>query len=105
MMNTTLEVSTKNYRDDRLAVKMALSHMETLVGSINGYELSEPHANFGWTFFKIAIKPDLQNAIEKKFADMLEKYHWIAPSQKFTNFMTDFFKSKNCNVKVKLLDS
>ncbi|MDH3276514.1 MAG: hypothetical protein OEL77_04230 [Nitrosopumilus sp.] len=104
-MSTTLEVSTKNYRDDSLAVKMALSHIETLVGSVNGYSLSEPHSKFGWTFFKIAMKPDLQDGIEKKFADMIEKYRWSNPSEKFTKFMTDYFKSKGCDIKIKLVDS
>lgn len=104
-MSTTLEVSTKNYRDDGLAVKMALSHIETLVGSINGYALSEPTSKFGWTFFKIALKPELQDAIAIKFADMLEKYSANKPTEKFTNFMTDYFKSKGCEIKIKLLDS
>ena len=101
MMGVTLEVSTKNYVNDKLAVKMALSHMETLVGSVNGYMLSEPYSKFGWTFFKIALKPELQEGIEKKFADMIEKYQWSNPTEKFTKFMTDFFASKGCDVKIK----
>ena len=104
-MSTTFEISTKNYSNDKLAIKMALSHMETLVGSVNGYSLSEPYSKFGWTFFKIAMKPDLQSGIEKKFTDMMEKYSWSNPSDKFTNFMTDYFKSKGCEIKIKLLDS
>ena len=100
-MNIALEISTKNYTNDRLAIKMALSHMETLVGSVNGYLLSEPYSKFGWTFFKIAIKPELQNGIEKKFADMLEKYQGSNASEKLTWFMTDYFKSKDCNVVIK----
>ena len=71
-MSTTIEIGTKNYTDTRLAIKMALSHMETLVGSANGYQLSEPYSKFGWTFFKLAIMADLQIGIEKKFADMLK---------------------------------
>jgi len=104
-MNTIFEISSKNYADDRLAIKMALSHMETLVGSINGYSLSEPYSKFGWTFFKIAIKQDLHNKIDKKFADMIEKYSWSNPSEKFTKFMTDYFKSKGCDLKIKLANS
>ena len=104
-MSITLEISTKNYSENRLAIKIALSHMETLVGSVNGYSLSEPSTKFGWTFFKIAIKPELQNQIEKKFEDMLEKYSVKGQSEKFTNLLTDYFESKNCNVKVKLTNS
>ena len=104
-MIVTFEISTKNYLNDKLAVKMALSHIETLVGVINGYSLSEPYEKFGWTFFKIAFKADLQDAIEKKFADMLEKYVSKTPSQKFTDFMTNYFQSKGCEIKIKLVDS
>jgi hypothetical protein len=104
-MIITFEISTKNYLNDKLAVKMALSHMETLVGVINGYSLSDPYEKFGWTFFKIAFKADLQDAIEKKFADMLEKYVSKTPSQKFTDFMTNYFQSKGCEIKIKLVDS
>ena len=100
-MSTTLEIGTKNYADTKLAIKMALSHMETLVGSANGYQLSEPYSKFGWTFFKLAIKADLQDGIEKKFADMIEKYQWSNPTEKFTKFMTDYFATKGCNVRIK----
>ena len=100
-MSIALEISSKNYSDDQLAIKMALSHLETLVGSTNGYFFSEPYSKFGWTFFKIAIKADLQNGIEKKFADMIEKYQWSNPTEKFTKFMTDYFANKGCNVKIK----
>ncbi len=100
-MSIALEISSKNYSDDQLAIKMALSHLETLVGSTNGYFFSEPYSKFGWTFFKIAIKADLQDGIEKKFADMIEKYQWSNQSEKFTKFMTDYFATKGCNVRIK----
>ncbi len=104
-MSLALEISTKNYLDDKLAIKLALSHIETLVGSINGFMLSEPYSKFGWTFFKIALKADLQEGIEKKFADMIEKYQWSNQSEKFTKFMTDYFATKGCNVKIKSASS
>ena len=103
-MNTVFEISTKNYGDDLLVIKKTLSHMETLVGSSNGYTLSEPSSKFGWTFFKLSFKPTLQNGIEEKFADMLNKYRLNNQSQKFTQFMTDYFKSKGCNIKIKIFD-
>ncbi len=100
-MSLALEISTKNYVDDKLAIKLALSHMETLVGCTNGYVLSEPYSRFGWTFFKIALKADLQEGIEKKFADMIEKYQWSSTPEKFTKFMTDYLATKGCNVRIK----
>lgn len=103
-MDIVLEIGTKNYADDLLTIKKALSHMESLLGAYNGYVVSEPSSKFGWTFFKLAFKPNLQNGIENKFADMLAKYQWSDPSQKFIKFMTDYFLSKGCEVKVKLSD-
>jgi hypothetical protein len=103
-MNIVLEIGTKNYVDDLLSIKKSLSHIESLLGCYNGYVLSEPSTKFGWTFFKLAFKPELQAGIEEKFSDMIEKYQWADRSQKFVKFMTDYFLSRGCNVKIKLTD-
>ena len=103
-MNVVLEIGTKNYADDLLSIKKALSHMESLLGCYNGYSLSEPSTKFGWTFFKLGFKPELQTGIEEKFSGMLEKYPWTDQPQKFVKFMTDYFLSRGCNVKIKLSD-
>ena len=103
-MNVVLEVGTKNYVDDLLSIKKALSHMESLVGGYNGYVVSEPSSKFGWTFFKLSFKPNLQNGIEEKFSDMISKYDYIDQSEKFAKFMADYFVSKDCDVKIKISD-
>ncbi len=103
-MNIVLEVGTKNYVDDLLSIKIALSHLESLVDSYNGYALSEPSSKFGWTFFKLAFKPNLQNGIEEKFFDMLAKYQSSDQPQKFVQFMTDYLHSKGCDVRIKIVD-
>ncbi|MBT8242121.1 MAG: hypothetical protein HKP34_00180 [Nitrosopumilus sp.] len=103
-MKIVLEIGTKNYDNDLLSIKKALSHLESLVNGYNGYTLSEPSSKFGWTFFKLAFKPDLQNGIEKKFADMIVKYQANYPAEKFAKFMTDYFASRNCEVKIKISD-
>ena len=99
-----LEVGTKNYADDLLSIKKALSHMESLVGGYNGYVLGEPSSKFGWTFFKLAFKPNLQNGIEEKFSDMILKYRSNDQPQKFAEFMTDYFNSKECDIRIKMID-
>ncbi len=99
-----IEIGTKNYVDDRLKIKMAMSHLESLLSAYNGYALTDPVEKFGWTFFKMNIKLNLQSGIEEKFSDMLNKYRWSDPSQKFVNFMTDYFNSKGCNVKISAVD-
>ncbi|MEC4848708.1 MAG: hypothetical protein RI100_05925 [Nitrosarchaeum sp.] len=103
-MCIVFEISTKNYLNDLLLIKKSLSHMETLVEGYNGYTLSEPSSQFGWTFFKLTFKQNLQQGIEEKFADMLSKYRFKNQSEKFTQFMIDYFQSKGCNVRIKILD-
>ena len=76
--------------------------MESLLGCYNGYLLSEPSSKFGWTFFKLSFKPNLQNGIEEKFSDMIAKYDSNDQSQKFAKFMTDYFISRGCEVKIKI---
>ena len=101
-MNVVLEVGTKNYVDGLLSIKKALSHMESLVGGYNGYDVSEPSSKFGWTFFKLSFKPNLQNGIEEKFSNMISKYDSNDQSEKFAKFMTDYFVSRDCDVKIKI---
>ena len=98
-----IEIGTKNYSDDRLKIKMAMSHMESLLSAYNGYVLDEPNEKFGWTFFKMALKPELQMGIEQKFSDMLNKYRWSNPSDKLAKFMADYFNSQCCQVKVSVV--
>ena len=103
-LSLVLKIGTKKYIDDLLLIKKALSHMETLVDGYNGYVISESESKFGWTFFKLAFKPNLQNGIEEKFSDMLKKYNTKDQQEKFTEFITDYFISKGCNVKIKIVD-
>jgi hypothetical protein len=103
-MDIVLEIGTKNYLDDLLTIKKALSHMESLVDGYNGYVLSEPSSKFGWTFFKLSFKPNLQNGIEEKFSDMINKYQANDQAGKFAKFMTDYFVSKGCDIKIKISD-
>ena len=100
---TTYEISTKNLVNDKLAVKMALSHMETAVGSAGGFTIGEPYTNMGWTFFKLILNNDFQYRIEQKFGDMIGNYKWGNASEKFTQFLTDYLNHKGCNTKLKFV--
>ena len=99
-----LEIGTTNYPDDSFNIKRAMSHMETSVHAMNSFAQSEPTSKFGWTFFQLAIKTDLRMGIEEKFSDMINKYRWTDKSEKFAKFMSDYFNSRGCNVKIKKLD-
>ena len=101
-MDYVLEIGTKNYENDLFLIKKAMSHMESLVGGYNGYALSEPSSKFGWTFFKMGFKPNLQNGIEEKFSDMIMRYQVNDQAEKFAKFFEDFFISKGCDIKIKI---
>ena len=102
-MSVVLEIGSKNYADDSLSIKKALSHMESLVNTYNGYVKGEPSSKFGWTFFTLGFKPALQDAIEEKFSSMITKYDDKYNSQKFAKFISDYFMSRGCDIKVKLV--
>ena len=99
-----LEIGTTRYSDDMLEIKKAMSHMESLVGAYNGYVLSDTTEKFGWTFFKMAFKPDLHIGIEERFADMISRYRSGDKPSRFAQFIADYFSSKGCNVKVTVAD-
>lgn len=78
--------------------------METLTGKYNGYLLSESSSKLGWTFFKLSLKPELENAILEEFSDMIGRYRWSNQNEKFTKFLNDYLQSKGCEIKLKRLD-
>ena len=100
-MSAIFELCTTNYADDLLYVKKAMSHLETLCEARNGYDFGAPEQKAGWTFFKLKLSPELHGGIEKKFADMMEKYRWSRPEEKFRKFMEEYLKARGCTVKVK----
>jgi len=59
-------------------------------------------SRFGWTFFKLWITPNLHLKIDEEFSDMIKKAKGRKQNEKFTNFMSDFFTSRECNVKLKI---
>lgn len=104
MTQVIFEVGTTNYEDDKLSIIKALSHLQTHCEVSDGYELAKPISRFGWTFFKLWLKPNLLLQIEEKFPDMIKKAKGHSHNEKFTNFMSDFFSSRGCSVKLKLLE-
>ena len=103
-MVTILEIASTNYEDDVFQMKKALSHLQTTCVVSDGYLLSDPVSKFGWTFFKLLLKPDFHFSIEKNFSDMILKYKG-KKEEKLANFISDFFQSRGCKIKLKLIES
>ena len=98
------ELGTTGYDDDIIQIKKALSHLETHCGLSNSCVFSQPASKFGWTFFQIAMQPALVDIIEQKFGDMLGKYRENKPEEKLVKFMSDFFESRNCKIRLKIIE-
>ena len=103
-MKIIFEVSTTNYDKDIEFVTTALEDLQKLCEINDGYQFSKPMSRFGWTFFKLWIKPNLLLKIDEKFSDMIKKAKGSKQNEKFTNFMSDFFASRECNVKLKFTE-
>ena len=103
-MTLVFEVSTTQYDEDKLSMIKALSHLQTLCETPDAYQLGKPVSRFGWTFFALWLKPSLITQIEEKFSEMINKSKGRKNDEKFTNFMTDFFNSRECKIKLKLVD-
>ena len=97
-------MGTKDYDSDLLMIKKALSQMETLTGNYNCYAVSGPSSKFGWTFFKLSLRPELEDAIRAEFSDMISRYSWSNQNEKFTRFMEDYFKAKGSQISLKKID-
>lgn len=104
-MKIIFEVSTTQYDQDKISMIKALSHLQTLCETPDAYQIGKPVSRFGWTFFSLWLKPSLITKIEEKFSDMIDKSKGRKNDEKFTNFMADFFNSRKCNLKLKLVDS
>ncbi len=101
-MNIIFEVSTTNYDKDIEFVSNALEDLQKLCDIDYGYKFGKPVSRFGWTFFKLWITPNLHLKIYAEFSDMIKKAKGRKQNEKFTNFMSDFFTSRECNVKLKI---
>jgi len=103
-MNIIFEVSTTNYDEDIELVTNALEDLQKLCDIDNGFKFGKPVSRFGWTFFKLWITPNFFFKIDEEFSDMIKKAKGRKQNEKFTNFMSDFFSSKECSVKLKITE-
>ncbi|MFQ6025480.1 MAG: hypothetical protein ACE5JT_03085 [Nitrosopumilaceae archaeon] len=104
VQSLTLEVSTANYEDDRELVSLALEELQSLCKTTDGFLLSKPMSKFGWSFFKILFKANLLFSVQENLGDMIERSKGRRPEQKLTQFISDFFESRGCNVRLKAVD-
>jgi hypothetical protein len=98
------EVATTNYENDRKLVSSVMEELQSLCGVTDGFLLSNAIEKFGWAFFKILFKGELLSGMQQKLADQIMNSKGKKPDEKFTEFITKFFESRNCKVKMKLVE-
>jgi hypothetical protein len=99
-----LEFSTTKFVEDQILVIEIMNNVQKLCKLSDGYAVSEPTSKFGWTFFSIAINSNLYLGISHEFSDMIKKAKGNKPEEKFSSFISDFFESQGCKIRVKLVD-
>ena len=96
------EISTTKYVEDIKLLQVAMTKMAALCNITMGFKFGEPVSRFGWTFFQMFLDQELYVGIEDEFSDMIKKCKGNKPDEKFTNFLSQYFESKGCNVRVKI---
>lgn len=106
MSNRTVifEVSTTKYESDKELVTSVMKDLQTLCGVNDGFLLSNPMEKFGWFFFKILFKTELLAGMQEKFGTQIMNTKGKAFQEKFSDFVTKFFESKNCKIRMRLVE-
>lgn len=99
------EISTTKYETDKELAISVMKDLQTLCGVTEGFLLSNPVERFGWTFFKILFKNELLAGMQEKFGNKIMDSKAKAFQERFSDFVTKFFESKNCKIRIKLVDS
>ena len=97
------EISTTKYDEDIKIIQVALTKMSAHCNIDRGFRFAEPISKFGWTFFQLLIEQELYLGIENKFSDMIKKCKGNKQDEKFTEFISHYFESRGCNVKIKMV--
>ena len=98
------EISTTKYEEDIKLIQVAMTKMEAICNIASGFKFGEATSRFGWTFFKIFLDQELYIGIEDEFSDMIKKCKGYKPDEKFMNFLSQYFESRGCNVRVKMVN-
>lgn len=98
------EVSTTKYESDKELVTLVMKDLQISCGVNDGFLLSDPVYKFGWSFFKILFKTELLSGMQEKFGNQIMDTKGKAWQEKFSDFVTKFFESKNCKIRMRLVD-
>lgn len=98
------EISTTKYEENIKLLQVVMAKMAVVCNVTVGFKFGEPTQRFGWTFFQMFVDQELYVGIEDGFSDMIKKCKGSKPDEKFINFLDQYFESKDCSVKVKMVN-
>ena len=98
------EISTTKYEEDIKLIQVVMTKMAAICNITSGFKFGDPVSRFGWTFFQMLLDQELYVGIEDEFSAMIKKSKGHKPDEKFTNFLSQYFESRGCNVKVKMVN-
>ena len=83
-------------------MKKAMDELECNCKIKNGFEIKEPFAKAGWTFFNLELSAEMASVIEN--SGMMESAAGFRISEQLKNFLGHFFESKGSNVRITKID-
>ena len=101
-MKPLFQLSTRRYSEELVLVKKAMEELEGSCKVKDGYEIKEPFAKAGWSFFNLELSAEMASVIEN--SGMMENAGGFSISEQLKNFLGHFFESKGSNVRITKLD-
>jgi len=101
-MKPLFQLSTRSYDKEITLVKKAMVELESDCKVKDGFEIREPFAKAGWTFFNLALSSEMASAIEN--SGMMENAGGFRISEQLKNFLGHFLESKGSNVRITKID-
>ena len=101
-MKPLFQLSTRRYDEEITLVKKAMKELESDCKVKDGFEIKEPFATAGWTFFNLILSPEMVSVIEN--SGIMENAGGFSISEQLKNFLGHFFESKGSNVRITKID-
>jgi len=96
------QLSTRRYDEEITIIKKAMVELESNCKVKDGFEIKEPFAKAGWTFFNLELSAEMASVIEN--SGMMENAGGFRISEQLKNFLGHFFESKGSNVRITKID-
>jgi hypothetical protein len=101
-MQPLFQLSTRNYEKEIILVKKAMDSLEKTCKVKNGYDLGDPFAKAGWSFFNLQLSAEMFSIIEK--SGMMEGALGYRIGEQIKNFVGHHLESFGSQVHVKRID-